>query len=391
MKTNEEIVKKIIDDVKKNKDRAVVKYTKLFDKVLLGPSKFKVTKEEIGDALKLVDKEFIPVLRLAIKNIRDFHKKQKPKKWIKTSSGITSGLRYLPIDSVGIYVPGGRAAYPSSVIMNAIPAQIAGVKNIVMASPPQKDAKIHPYVLAAAYELGIDQIYKVGGAQAIAALAFGTENIPKVDKIVGPGNIYVTIAKKILYGEVGIDKLAGPSDVVIISDETANAEFIASDMMAQLEHDPLSKAILIATSKDIKEKVKIIIKKSGYINKCGFYSADNLEMAASISNIIAPEHLELHVKYNKEILKKIKNAGAIFLGPYSPVAIGDYLAGPNHVLPTLGSSRFSSPLGVYDFIKYQSIIGYSKKALKKISGSVKKFAYIEGLKNHAGSIDSRFK
>lgn len=391
MKKNEEIVKKIIDDVKKNKDKAVVKYTKYFDNVLIKPSQLKVTKEEIKDAIKQADKEFISALKLAVKNIRKFHKNQKPINWINSSSGITNGLRCLPIESVGIYVPGGRAAYPSSVVMNAVPAQIAGVKNIIMASPPQKDGKINPYVLAAANELGIDQIFKVGGAQAIAALAFGTESIPKVDKIAGPGNIFVTLAKKMLYGEVGIDKLAGPSDVVIIADEFARPEFIAADMAAQLEHDPLSRAVLITTSNNIIKNVKAIINKMGFESKHKFHLAENLEDAVNISNRIAPEHLEIHAKDIKEILKIIKNAGAIFLGPYSPVALGDYLAGPNHVLPTDGSSRFSSPLGVYDFVKHQSVIGCSKKALKKISRPIKKLANVEGLKNHAYSIDVRFK
>lgn len=390
MKPYEKIVKDIIDDVLKNKDKAVSKYTKLFDKAAIKPSQVKVTKKEIDVALKIVDKEFFSAIDLAIKNIRDFHEKQKPKKWLASSHGVTSGIRFLPIDSIGIYVPGGRAAYPSSVIMNAIPAQIAGVNKIAMASPPGPDKKINPYVLTAARMLGIDKIFKVGGAQAIAALAYGTKYIPKVDKIVGPGNIFVTIAKKMVYGDVGIDKLAGPSDVAIIADNTANPEFIAEDMMAQSEHDPLSYATLVTTSKSILENVKKIIMKSRFFNNCRFNYAKNLSEAAVISNNLAPEHLELHIKHADKFLEKVTNAGAIFLGNYSPAAIGDYIAGPNHVLPTGGSSRFSSPLGVYDFIKYQNIIEYDKKALEEIKDRVKIFAKIEGLRKHADSIDIRF-
>jgi histidinol dehydrogenase len=275
--------------------------------------------------------------------------------------------------------------------MNAIPAKIAKVKKIVMVTPPGKNGKVNPYVLAAAKELDIKDIYKIGGAQAIAALAFGTETIKRVDKIVGPGNIYVTLAKKLLYGTVGIDKLAGPSDVVIIADESANTDFIACDMISQAEHDPKSKAVLITDSGKVEKEVKKKIKKTPFFKNCSFYKIKTLEEAASLSNKIAPEHLELMVSVPQNLLEKITNAGAVFLGPYSPVAVGDYIAGPNHVLPTDGNARFASPLGVYDFVKSQSIIGYTKPALQKVKDDVIKLADVEGLIGHAESIKIRFK
>lgn len=305
------------------------------------------------------------------------------------------GPRLIPLDRVGVYVPGGRAIYPSSVLMNVIPAKVAGVKEIVLFSPPP----ISPYVLVAAAEVGVDSIYKVGGAQAIAALAYGTETIPKVDKIVGPGNIYVTLAKREVFGVVGIESLAGPSDVLIIADGDADAEFIAADLLAQAEHDPSSSALLATNSGKLIEKVEKEIGKQ--IKKLGrrkiieqaeiiLLEVESIRQAVEISNRIAPEHLELEVGSPQRILEQIKNAGAVFLGPHSPVAVGDYIAGPNHVLPTGGTARFSSPLGVYDFVKHQSIIGYTKPALKNVWKDVKFLAEIEGLDAHARSIDIRF-
>lgn len=391
MKKEEQAVLKIINDVEKNGDRALIKYSKKFDKAALTSKDLKVSAEEINSAYKNIEKDFIQSLRTAIKNIRSYHERQKPLEWFETMpDDVVLGLRCLPIDTVGIYVPGGRATYPSSVLMNAIPAQIAGVDRIVMVTPCGRDKKVNPYVLAAAKELGITEIYRIGGAQAIAALAFGTKSIPKVDKIVGPGNIYVTLAKKLLYGTVGIDKLAGPSDVVIIADESADVRFIAHDMASQIEHDPMSTATLISVSKDIERDAKHRLRKLGSLKGSKFIIAKSLDDAAEISNRIAPEHLELMVSVPQKLLEKITNAGAVFLGPYSPVAVGDYIAGPNHVLPTEGNARFASPLGVGDFIKQQSIIGYTKTALNKTKKNIMKFADVEGLKAHAASIEIRF-
>lgn len=392
MTKEEKAVRTIIEEVKRNKDKALIRFSKKFDGVTLKPSEIKVTQKEINEALNTIDRSFIPSLRRAINNIKDFHKKQKPDQWFETiEDDVIMGLRNIPIETVGIYVPGGRASYPSSVLMNAIPAQIAGVKRIVMATPCGKDKKVNPYVLLAANELGIKEIYKIGGAQAIAALAYGTKIVPKVDKIVGPGNIYVTLAKKLLYGTVGIDKIAGPSDVVIIADESSDVRFIASDMAAQAEHDPLSKAALITNSKDIERDVKNQLKKLGFLKRCEFHLVKDLDEAAELSNKIAPEHLELMVAVPQKLLEKITNAGAVFMGPYSPTAVGDYIAGPNHVLPTDGSARFSSPLGVYDFIKKQSVIGFTKTALYKVKKDILKFAAVERLPLHGSSVEIRFK
>jgi histidinol dehydrogenase len=312
-------------------------------------------------------------------------------------------MRNIPIDRVGVYVPGGTASYPSSVLMNIIPAQAAGVKDIVMVTPPNKDGKCDPYVLVAAAEVGVGNIFKVGGCQAIAALAFGTETVPKVDKIVGPGNIYVTIAKKMVFGYVGIDKLAGPSDILVIADEDSEPEFIAADMLSQAEHDPDSSAILVTTSmsvakrtvkeitKQIKKLKRIKIAKASIEKNGAIFVVDSLKKAVEISNRIAPEHLEILSGPPQNILEKISNAGAVFLGPHSPVVVGDYIAGPNHVLPTSGAARFSSPLSVYDFIKKQSIIGYTKPALKSILHDIMIFTAVEGLDAHGRSAEIRFK
>ena len=389
---NEIIVKKIIDDVRKTGDAAIIKYAKKFEKVNISAGELRVTAQEIEKAFSSVGSEFISTIRLASKNIRAYHEKQKQNEWFDTlPDDVVLGFRIIPIHAVGLYVPAGRAVYPSSVLMNAIPAKIAGVKRIVMAVPCGKDKNVNPYILAAAKEAGISEIYKMGGAQAIAALAIGTKTIKKVDKIVGPGNIYVTLAKKLLFGEVGIDKLAGPSDVVIIADESADIRFISADMAAQAEHDPASKAILISTSDDILRDAKAQMKKIKKSGQCKFYKAKDLDEATQISNDIAPEHLELLVSVPHALLEKITNAGAVFMGPYSPVAVGDYMAGPNHVLPTDGTARFASPLGVWDFVKYQSVIGYTKPALAKVRKDIIRFSSIEGLKAHGDSVNIRFK
>lgn len=389
---NEETVKKIVADVEKNGDKAVAEYTQKFD----GEEFSKVTQDEIDQAKKQANKEFVKSLSKAIENITAYHQKQKPDEWFEILPlDVVLGQRVVPLSKVGIYVPGGRAAYPSSVIMNAIPAKVAGVSEIIMVSPPP----IKSEVLVAADMVGISSIFKVGGAQAIAALAFGTETVPKVDKIVGPGNIFVTLAKKMVFGQVGIDNLAGPSNVLIIADRDAEPEFIAADLLAQVEHDPASFAILLTNAKEIAEKVeeklndqvkklkrKEIIKDA----MIKLFIVENLKEAVSICNQIAPEHLELMIGSPQRILEQIKNAGAVFLGPHSPVPVGDYIAGPNHVLPTGGTARFASPLGVYDFVKTQSIVGYTKPALKNVWKDIKLLAEIEGLDGHARAIDVRF-
>ncbi len=386
----------IINSVRDNGDRALRDFTKEFDKVEV--KNLKLSKTEIDSAAKKAGKDFLAALREAIGNIRAFHEEQKPEEWFEPlADDAVFGMRTIPIERVGVYVPGGRATYPSTVLMNVIPAQIAGVKEIALISPP----KISPYIVAAAAELGIDEIYQAGGAQAIAALAYGTETVQKVDKIVGPGNIYVALAKKAVFGSVGIDSIAGPSDVLIIADEESDPGFIAADLLAQAEHDPDAAAILITDSPELAEKVneqisrqikklkrqEIIIdslKSNGRI-----LLVDSLKTAVEIANRIAPEHLELFSSPQK-MLSEVKNAGAVLMGPYSPVAAGDYIAGPNHVLPTGGTARFSSPLTVYDFVKRQSILGYTKPALMKVRKSAELLANLEGLDAHARSISIRF-
>ncbi len=355
-----------------------------------------MSEKEIDRAYNLVDTNFLATLKKAIENITAYHEKQKPDEWFETLPlDVVLGQRVIPLGKIGIYVPGGRAAYPSSVLMNTIPAKVAGVKEIFMVTPPPID----PHVLVAAAEVGVTAAYSVGGAQAIAALAIGTETIPQVDKIVGPGNIYVTLAKKQVYGLVGIDSLAGPSNVVIIADKDAEAEFLAADLLSQVEHDPESFAILLtdsqkvleATVKQVEEQSKKL-KRQEIIAQAEiiFILVENINQAVEISNKIGPEHLELQVGAPQRKLEKIKNAGAVFLGPHSPVPVGDYMAGPNHVLPTGGTSRFASPLGVYDFVKTQSIVGYTKPALKNVWKDIKLLAEIEGLDAHARAIDVRF-
>jgi histidinol dehydrogenase len=400
----EEAVRAIMDDVRAFGDKALVKYTKKFDGVSIKADDIKVTSKEINEAYKAVEDDYLRTLKTAIRNITSYHQRQKADEWFETlPNDVILGMRNIPIDRVGVYVPGGTASYPSSVLMNIIPAQAAGVKDIVMVTPPNKDGKCDPYVLVAAAEVGVGNIFKVGGCQAIAALAFGTETVPKVDKIVGPGNIYVTIAKKMVFGYVGIDKLAGPSDILVIADEDSEPEFIAADMLSQAEHDPDSSAILVTTSmsvakrtvkeitKQIKKLKRIKIAKASIEKNGAIFVVDSLKKAVEISNRIAPEHLEILSGPPQNILEKISNAGAVFLGPHSPVVVGDYIAGPNHVLPTSGAARFSSPLSVYDFIKKQSIIGYTKPALKSILHDIMIFTAVEGLDAHGRSAEIRFK
>ena len=392
----EKVVAEIIAAVKKDGDQAVALLTKKHDGVDLAPAEFKVTAEETEQAYKKIKEGFLDSLTKAIQNITAYHRKQKSDEWFETLPlDVLLGQRLIPLAKVGVYVPGGRAAYPSSVLMNVIPAKVAGVKEIIVVSPPP----ISPYVLVAAAEVGASAVYKVGGAQAIAALALGTETIPKVDKIVGPGNLFVTLAKKAVFGLVGIESLAGPSDVVIIADQDADAEFIAADLLAQAEHDPSSSAVLITNSDKVMDKVeKELAKQTPRLSRkkiieeaeIVLMQTETIRQAIDLSNRIAPEHLELEVGAPQRVLEQIRNAGAVFIGPHSPVAVGDYIAGPNHVLPTGGTSRFASPLGVYDFVKHQSIIGYTKPALKNVWKDVKLLAEIEGLDGHARSIDVRF-
>lgn len=399
----ETIVSDIISNVRNNGDKAVFEYTQKFDKWDINSDNVKVTEEEIEEAYQNFDKDLIEVMKKSAKNIADYHKKQLQNSWIETKEdGTILGQKITPIEKVGVYVPGGKAAYPSSTLMCIIPAQVAGVKRIVMMTPAGADGKVAPCTLVAAKITGITEIYKVGGAQAVAALAFGTDTIPKVDKIVGPGNIFVALAKKAVFGYVSIDSVAGPSEILVIADESANPKNVAADLLSQAEHDELASAILITTSKSLAEEVskevdlftevlerKEIIRKSldnyGYI-----LVADNMEDAISTANSIASEHLEIITKNPFEVMTKINNAGAIFLGEYSSEPLGDYFAGPNHVLPTNGTARFFSPLGVDAYIKRTSIISYSKSALEESCDDIMCFAKAEGLTAHANSIGVRF-
>lgn len=397
-------VEDIVKDVRQDGDRAVVKYTSMFDKVDLDPESLRVTEEEIREAYEKIDSRLLEVIKKARENIEKFHEKQKENSWFTTEEGgIILGQMYRPLEVVGVYVPGGTAAYPSSVLMNTLPAKVAGVSKIVMLTPPGKgDGKINPAILAAASEAGVDEIYRVGGAQAVAAAAFGTENIPKVDKIVGPGNIYVAMAKRTVYGYCDIDMIAGPSEIMVVADDTANPGFVAADLLSQAEHDVLASCILVTTSEKLAQEVekelvrqlealprKEIAQKS--IEDFGaVIITEDVDKAVEVVNRIAPEHLELCVKDPFDTLSDIKNAGAIFLGNYSSEPLGDYFAGPNHVLPTSGTARFFSPLNVSDFIKKSSIISYSRKALEKIKEDIILFAEAEGLKAHANAVRIRF-
>lgn len=397
-------VNEILLDVKKNGNKAIFSYTKRFDKAAIDENNILVTEEEIKEAYsKLESEELLGIIRAAITNIRVYHEKQRQYSWFDSKpDGTILGQKVTALQRVGVYVPGGKAVYPSSVLMNIIPAKVAGVEEVIMVTPPGPDGKINPNTLVAANEAGVDAIYKVGGAQAIAALAYGTESIPKVDKIVGPGNIYVALAKKAVYGHVSIDSVAGPSEILVIADETANPRYVAADLLSQAEHDELASAILLTTSDELAKKVseyvdffvaklnrKDILTKSldnyGYI-----LVADNMEDVIDAANEIASEHLEIVTKNPFDIMTKIKNAGAIFLGEYSSEPLGDYFAGPNHVLPTNGTAKFFSPLSVDDFIKKSSIISYSREALEPISQDIIKFAKAEQFTAHANSIRVRF-
>lgn len=396
-------VSAIIDDIKSRRDEAVFEYTKKFDGYDLNADNIIVTEDEIKAAYDEIDDGLVEIIRKALVNIRNYHAKQKRNSWFDaTPDGTILGQKITPLARVGVYVPGGKAAYPSSVLMNVVPAKVAGVDEIIMCTPPGKDGKIYCGTLVAAKEAGVDVIYKVGGAQAIAAMAYGTESVPKVDKIVGPGNIYVALAKKAVYGQVGIDSIAGPSEIMVLADESANPRFVAADLLSQAEHDELASAILVTTSRELAEKVseetegflrelsrKQIIEKSlenyGYI-----LLAKDMDEAIAVVNEIASEHLELVTKDPFQTMTKIRNAGAIFLGEYSSEPLGDYFAGPNHVLPTNGTAKFFSPLEVDDFIKKSSIISYSREALGAIHTDIEKFAQAEGLTAHANSIKVRF-
>ena len=399
----EAAVADILANVKEKGDEALFSYTKEFDKVEVTPETIRVTEAEIEEAYKAVDASLLEVIRKALVNIRNYHEKQRQNSWFtSTENGTMLGQKVTPLNRVGVYVPGGKAVYPSSVLMNIVPAKVAGVSHIVMTTPPGKDGKVNPSTLVAAKEAGADEIYKVGGAQAIGALAYGTASIPKVDKIVGPGNIFVALAKKAVYGHVSIDSIAGPSEILVLADETANAHYVAADLLSQAEHDEMASAILITTSTELAQNVekeiegylkvlsrKEIIEKSlenfGYI-----LIAEDMDEAIEAANEIASEHMEIVTKNAFEVMMKVRNAGAIFIGEYSSEPLGDYFAGPNHVLPTNGTAKFFSALSVDDFIKKSSIVYYSRSALQEIHKDIIQFASSEQLTAHANSIAVRF-
>ncbi len=399
----ETIVKDIVEDVHINGDKALFAYTEKFDKAKIDASNVKVTKEEIDEAYAQVDEHLLGIIRKAIVNIKEYHEKQKQYSWFDSkNNGSMLGQKVTPIEKAGVYVPGGKAVYPSSVLMNVIPAKVAGVEEIIMTTPCNSEGKVYPMTLVAANEAGVDTIYKAGGAQAIAALAYGTESIPKVDKIVGPGNIFVALAKRTVFGHVSIDSVAGPSEILVLADETANPRFIAADLLSQAEHDEMASAILITTSKELANKVSEqvevfieelsrtdIMRKS--IDNYGYILvAKDMDEAIATANEIASEHLEIVTANPFDVMTKIKNAGAIFLGEYSSEPLGDYFAGPNHVLPTNGTAKFFSPLSVDDFIKKSSIIYYSREALEPVYKDIVDFAKSEQLTAHANSISVRF-
>lgn len=399
----EAAVDDILKKVRAEGDSAVFAYTKEFDKVEITADTVRVTEDEIREAYDAVDPSLVEVIRKALVNIRSYHEKQKQNSWFSsTEDGTMLGQKVTPLKRVGVYVPGGKAVYPSSVLMNIVPAKVAGVDQIIMTTPPGRDGKVCPTTLVAAKEAGADEVYKVGGAQAVGALAYGTESIPKVDKIVGPGNIFVALAKKAVYGYVSIDSIAGPSEILVLADETANPRYVAADLLSQAEHDELASAILITTSRELAEKVsseveefvkvlsrKEIIQKSldnfGYI-----LIAEDMDEAVEAANEIASEHMEIVTRNPFEIMMKVRNAGAIFIGEYSSEPLGDYFAGPNHVLPTNGTAKFFSPLSVDDFIKKSSIVYYSREALGKIHKDIEQFAKAEQLTAHANSVAVRF-
>ena len=399
----EAAVADILANVKEKGDEALFSYTKEFDKVEVTADTIRVTEAEIQEAYEAVDASLLEVIRKALVNIRSYHEKQRQNSWFtSTENGTMLGQKVTPLNRVGVYVPGGKAVYPSSVLMNIVPAKVAGVPHIVMTTPPGKDGKVNPSTLVAAKEAGADEIYKVGGAQAIGALAYGTASIPKVDKIVGPGNIFVALAKKAVYGHVSIDSIAGPSEILVLADETANPHYVAADLLSQAEHDEMASAILITTSTELAQNVekeidgylkvlsrREIIEKSlenfGYI-----LIAEDMDEAIDAANEIASEHMEIVTKNAFEVMMKVRNAGAIFIGEYSSEPLGDYFAGPNHVLPTNGTAKFFSALSVDDFIKKSSIVYYSREALRKIHKDIIQFATSEQLTAHANSIAVRF-
>lgn len=399
----EDRVKEIVETVRGGGDEALFSYTKRFDGADVNAGNVRVTRQELEEAYELVDERLVAVIRRALVNIRAYHEKQKRYSWFDSKpDGSLLGQKVTPLGVVGVYVPGGKAVYPSSVLMNIVPAKVAGVERIIMLTPPGKDGKVNPATLVAAKEAGADEVYKAGGAQAVAAMAFGTESIPRVDKIVGPGNIYVALAKKAVYGHVSIDSIAGPSEILVLADETANARYVAADLLSQAEHDELASAILVTTSRKLAEQVstevdqfveqlsrKSIMERS--LDQYGYILvAKTVEDAIDAANEIASEHLEILTANPFDTMTRIKNAGAIFLGEYSSEPLGDYFAGPNHVLPTNGTARFFSPLGVDDFIKKSSIISYSREALLPIYEDIIAFAEAEQLTAHANSIKVRF-
>jgi histidinol dehydrogenase len=400
----EATVREVLQAVKRQGDRAVLEYTREFDRLDLKPEELRVSGSELDAAYQQVSKDLLDAIRFARQQIEAFHRQRVPKSWVQFGEDeIVLGKRYTPVDRAGLYVPGGQAAYPSTVLMNAVPAKVAQVPRIVMVTPPGKEKAINPAVLVAAQEAGVQEIYRVGGAQAIGALAFGTETIPKVDVVTGPGNIYVTLAKKLVYGTVGIDSLAGPSEVLIIADETANPTHVAADLLAQAEHDSMAAAILITTDPHLARKVvdeaerqlidhpRRILTEKAIAHYGLIIVVDSLEAAAELSNDFAPEHLELEVADPWDLLQNIRHAGAIFLGDSTPEAVGDYLAGPNHTLPTSGAARYSSPLGVETFLKHSSLIQYSPTALQKVASAVDVLATAEGLHSHANSVRVRMR
>lgn len=401
--TAQQVVSRIVADIRADGDTAVYKYTKLIDKVDFSQSGAQVTEAEIQAAYTKVDAKVLAAIRKAIANVRQFHQEQLPKSWLTNREyGSMLGQKSTPLDSVGLYVPGGTASYPSSVIMNAVPAKVAGVGELVMVAPPAKDGSLNPYVLVTAAETGVDKIFKLGGAQAIAALAFGTQTVPKVDKITGPGNIFVTLAKKEVYGYCDIDMLAGPSEILIIADEQTNPAYIAADMLGQAEHDPLASSILITTSMQVAQATVVELERQlqllpraeiaqTALNKQSLILVvEDLTQASDLANMSAPEHLEVLTRAPFELLPYLKHAGAIFLGEYSPEPLGDYFAGPNHVLPTGGTAKFYSVLNTETFMKKTSIIAYSKQALEKVNEDIIALAEAEGLTAHANAIRIRF-
>ncbi len=399
----ETAVREILAKIQEEGDGALFAYTKKFDRAEITEQNVRVTDEEIREAYETVDPALVDVIRKSLVNIRNYHEKQKQNSWFTSSEdGTMLGQKVTPLEKVGVYVPGGKAVYPSSVLMNIVPAKVAGVDRIIMTTPPGPDGKVNPSTLVAANEAGADEIYKAGGAQAIGALAYGTQSIPKVDKIVGPGNIFVALAKKAVYGYVSIDSIAGPSEILVLADDSANPRFVAADLLSQAEHDELASAILITTSRELAEKVscevdefvkrlsrKEIIQKS--LDQFGYILlAETMDQAVEAANAIASEHMEIVTRNPFEVMMKVRNAGAIFIGEYSSEPLGDYFAGPNHVLPTNGTAKFFSPLSVDDFIKKSSIVYYSREALKKIHKDVEQFAASEQLTAHANSIAVRF-